>query len=111
MLATGPFLSVFLLAAYWPTIAAAHDIYHGLANSVGESCCNGVDCRPTSYRLSANGVQMFVNGDWIKIPASLIQYRTIPGDKGETAGGHWCGYTQLRSPEDQDAMVHHTVCA
>ena len=37
---------------------------------------------------------MFVEGRWIDVPARIIQYRTLRGDTGETAGGHWCGYTE-----------------
>jgi hypothetical protein len=36
-------------------------------------------------------VQMFVYGQWLVIPHDKIQYRSIEGDTGETAGGHWCG--------------------
>jgi hypothetical protein len=34
---------------------------------------------------------MRLNGHWILIPNGRIQYRTLEGDTGETAGGHWCG--------------------
>jgi hypothetical protein len=27
------------------------------------------------------------------VPSARIQYRSIPGDTGETCGGHWCGST------------------
>jgi len=58
----------------------------------------------------SHGLEMFVNGDWVKVPADKIQYRTIPGDTGESAGGHWCGYTELRNPE-HEAEIHRTFCA
>src|SRR5215210_7378534 len=35
--------------------------------------------------------QMFVGGRWIEVPSERIQYRSLPGDTGETGGGHWCG--------------------
>jgi hypothetical protein len=34
---------------------------------------------------------MFVEGKWIWVPDHTIQYRALPGDTGETDGGHWCG--------------------
>jgi hypothetical protein len=37
------------------------------------------------------GVQMYVDDDWFDVPDGSIQYRTLPGDTGETRGGHWCG--------------------
>ena len=43
------------------------------------------------YRVTPTGVQMFVDGEWIAVPDHTIQYRALPGDTGETAGGHWCG--------------------
>jgi hypothetical protein len=43
------------------------------------------------------GVQMFVDGDWITVPDYTIQYRALPGDTGETAGGHWCGFVRDRN--------------
>ena len=36
-------------------------------------------------------MQMFVEGEWIWVPDHTIQYRALPGDTGETDGGHWCG--------------------
>ena len=36
-------------------------------------------------------MQMFVEGKWIWVPDHTIQYRALPGDTGETDGGHWCG--------------------
>ena len=34
---------------------------------------------------------MFVNGTWIWVPRGVVEYRSIEGDPGTTAGGHWCG--------------------
>jgi hypothetical protein len=34
---------------------------------------------------------MLVEGRWVDVPPPAIQYRALPGDTGETAGGHWCG--------------------
>jgi hypothetical protein len=71
--------------------AEAHDIYSPLKDRLGNSCCNEQDCRPAPYRVTPAGVRMLVNGNWIAVPDDTIQYRTIPGDTGETGGGHWCG--------------------
>ena len=69
----------------------AHDIYSHLSDAKGASCCDDHDCRPAPYRVTPTGVQMYVDGDWIAIPDETIQYRALPGDTGETRGGHWCG--------------------
>ena len=110
MITIRAFLLVPLIAALSPVHTRAHDIYHGLTNTLGESCCHGSDCRPAKYRLMAHGLEMFVNGDWIKVPADKIQYRTLAGDNGESAGGHWCGYTELRNVEDETG-IHRAFCA
>src|SRR5829696_6833369 len=34
---------------------------------------------------------MLVYDRWVRVPGGAIEYRIIPGDTGETAGGHWCG--------------------
>jgi len=82
-------VSMLLATASWPT--QAHDIYTNLKDEVGASCCNDNDCRPAPYRTSSAGVQMLVDRRWIVVPNHSIQYRTLEGDTGETAGGHWCG--------------------
>ena len=74
----------------------AHDIYTGLTDRNGASCCNFLDCRPAPYRMTTAGVQMLVDGQWITVPDDTIQYRVLPGDTGETAGGHWCGWHASR---------------
>jgi len=80
-----------LASSMWPSYPEAHDLYTRLTDSNGASCCNGHDCRPARYRTTAAGVEMLVDGHWILIPNGKIQYRTLEGDTGETAGGHWCG--------------------
>ena len=72
----------------------AHDIYSPLKDRGGKSCCDDGDCRPAPYRVRPTGVQMFVEGEWIWVPDHTIQYRALPGDTGETDGGHWCGRVQ-----------------
>jgi hypothetical protein len=74
-----------------PLQVQAHDIYSHLTTKSGRSCCDGTDCRPAHYRITAAGVEMLVNERWVHIPRGMLQYRTLEGDTGETAGGHWCG--------------------
>jgi len=90
---TSAVLLLVVLALNCPASLNAHDIYTLLKDSSGRSCCNEHDCRPAQYRLTSDGVQMLVGGKWIVVPAPTIQYRTLDGDTGETAGGHWCGLT------------------
>ena len=80
-----------VLAASLPLPIQAHDIYSHLRDEGGVSCCEDRDCRPALYRVAARGVQMFVDQQWIDVPEGQIQYRSLPGDTGETYGGHWCG--------------------
>ena len=76
--------------------AHGHDIYVNVTNRFGFNCCNGQDCRPAPYRATASGVEMFIDGRWLPMSDNDIQYRAIPGDTGETNGGHWCGrYIEL----------------
>jgi hypothetical protein len=81
--------AVLIISLPLPT--QAHDIYSDVVDGAGKSCCDNRDCRPAHYRVKGGGVQMFVYGQWLVIPRDKIQYQTIPDDKGETAGGHWCG--------------------
>jgi hypothetical protein len=83
---------IFVLLALWPGQAAAHDIYGQLTDRWGRSCCNHYDCRTSRYRATSSGVQMLIDGHWEPIPDEVIQYRSLPGDTGETGGGHWCGW-------------------
>ena len=76
-----------------PLPGLAHDIYSHLRDEAGGSCCEDRDCQPVPYRFIASGVQMFVDKRWIDVPSDRIQYRALPGDTGETGGGHWCGST------------------
>ena len=86
----------------------AHEIYSHLKDDWGNSCCDEKDCRPAPYRVTATGVQMLVNGDWIAVPDSAIQYRALPGDTDETAGGHWCGIIRNM---DGHGIDYSTLCA
>jgi len=71
--------------------AEAHDIYSRLVDKWGAPCCNETDCRPARFRVTPEGVEMFVAGRWARVPNENIQYRTLTGDTGDTGGGHWCG--------------------
>jgi hypothetical protein len=88
-------LVLLAITASWPAPIEAHDIYTTLRDRVGVSCCSEHDCRPARYRITAAGVKMLVGGEWIVVPNETIQYRTLEGDTGETAGGHWCGITNF----------------
>jgi hypothetical protein len=83
-------VAALLFVGFEPTIEA-HDIYTPLRDKAGRNCCDDGDCRPAPYRVRPTGVQMFVEGKWIWVPDQTIQYRALPGDTGETDGGHWCG--------------------
>jgi len=87
-----------VLVAGLPLPIQAHDIYSQLRDEGGASCCDDRDCRPAHYRLTASGVQMFVDQQWINVPKERTQYRALPGDMGETYGGHWCGLARKRTP-------------
>jgi hypothetical protein len=81
------------------TYTQGHDIYGGLQDDRGRSCCNETDCRPAHYWVTATGVEMLIDDEWVRVPNEVIQYRTLHGDKGETHGGHWCGVTNFRGYE------------
>src|SRR5687768_11429477 len=84
-------ISVVGLLAVSPVPVSAHDIYSHLVHTSGRSCCDNHDCHPAHYRLRSTGVEMFIHGQWLAVPAEKIQYRVLLGDTGETYGGHWCG--------------------
>ena len=69
-----------VLVASLPLPIQAHDIYSHLRDEGGGSCCDDRDCRPAVYRLTASGVQMFVDQQWINVPNERIQYRALLGD-------------------------------
>lgn len=99
--------AVLLFGGFEPT-TQAHDIYSPLKDKGGKNCCDDGDCRPAPYRVTPNGVQMFLEGEWIRVPDATIQYRALPGDTGETDGGHWCGRFE-NGPGFQ--MGYATYCA
>jgi hypothetical protein len=104
----GPFLFAIALLVGLHSPTEAHDIYSGLKDTWGNSCCNNQDCRPAPYRVTPAGVQMFVDGDWIEVPNYTIEYRALAGDTGETGGGHWCGRVYQKV---DNSLFHITQCA
>jgi hypothetical protein len=84
-------LILAVLVGSRPLPVQAHDIYSHLEDASGASCCDNRDCQPAPYRFTSGNLQMFVGGRWIEVPSERIQYRSLPGDTGETGGGHWCG--------------------
>jgi hypothetical protein len=96
-----------------PAPATAHDIYSGLRSNYGTTCCDDSDCRPAQYRVTKAGVQMRVEQKWVVVPPSAIQYRILSGDRGDTAGGHWCGRRahDVESLNDESADGYFTFCA
>ena len=103
-------LPLAVLVINLPSPLPAHDLYSHLVDEVGASCCDNRDCRPARYRVSATGVQMFVDQRWIDVPDERIQYRALPGDTGETGGGHWCG--SFYQPDvSSRSILHMTKCA
>src|SRR5262249_7715973 len=87
--------------------AEAHDIYSGLKDHLGESsCCNETDCRPANYRVTAAGVEMLLDDEWVRMPNNVIQYRRLDGDSGETNGGHWCGVLGYELHPDHPSVPH-----
>ncbi len=80
--------------------AEGHDIYSGLKDHRGEaSCCDERDCRPAHYRITPAGVEMLLDDEWVRVPDSVVQYRRLDGDTGETGGGHWCGVTNWKQQD------------
>jgi hypothetical protein len=109
---SGLLLSLAFLAGA-PAAVQAHDIYSGIVSNYGTACCDNSDCRPAHYKVTPAGVQMQVNRKWISVPATAIQYRILSGDKGETAGGHWCGRraNDIEELNDASGNGYFTFCA
>ena len=99
-----------ILVASLPLPIQAHDIYSHLRDGGGVSCCEDRDCRPALYRVTARGVQMFVDQQWIDVPEEQIQYRSLPGDDGRTGGGRGCGWALDPTGPAGDGRAH-TICA
>jgi hypothetical protein len=106
-----PALLSAILAVILSLPAQAHDIYSHLRSPRGESCCDDKDCRPAPYRFIAGHWQMFVDRRWIDVPDYTIQYRALLDDRGETGGGHWCGFSMTPPSEEDLEPVYRTRCA
>ena len=94
-----------------PSSLQAHDIYSHLVDASGKSCCDDRDCRPVPYRMTADGVKMFVDERRIDIPEGTVQYRALLVDAGETGGGHWCGFALTPLSVEDVEPVYTTRCA
>jgi hypothetical protein len=97
-------IAILILSA---VCAEGHDIYSGLMDRSGASCCNETDCHPANYRISSAGVDMFVDNEWVRVPNNVIQYHSLDGDTGETHGGHWCGVTNWKERFDYPPHPEH----
>ncbi len=87
--------------------AEGHNIYSGLKDHLGAaSCCDERDCRPAHYRITPAGVEMLLDDEWVRVPDSVVQYRRLDGDTGETGGGHWCGVTNWKQQDQVRAFEY-----
>jgi hypothetical protein len=97
-------LAILILAV---ACAEGHDIYSGLKDHLGAaSCCDERDCRPAHYRITPAGVEMLLYDEWVRVPDSVVQYRSLDGDTGETGGGHWCGVTNWKQQDQVPAFEY-----
>ncbi|OLB71933.1 MAG: hypothetical protein AUI16_22045 [Alphaproteobacteria bacterium 13_2_20CM_2_64_7] len=97
-------IAILILAV---ACAEGHDIYSGLKDHRGEaSCCDERDCRPAHYRITPAGVEMLLDDEWVRVPDSVVQYRRLDGDTGETGGGHWCGVTNWKQQDQVRAFEY-----
>ena len=101
-------VAVAAFLAALPQPDDAHDIYSGLKDERGESCCDDRDCRPVPYRFTPSGLKMFVAGRWIDVHAPDIQFHAFPDDV--MGVGHWCGAIYDNYEPDLDP-VYTTRCA
>lgn len=86
-------VALALLAAIVTSSARSHDIYTGLRNSSGMSCCGGNDCAATSYRERGGRFAFLTREqEWIEIPQERIIFLPIPGDppSNDSHRAHLC---------------------
>jgi len=43
------------------------------------------------------------------VPDHVIQYRALPGDTGESGGGHWCGEIRYTPGDGVDYSTHCAI--
>src|SRR6516165_8087176 len=60
-------MTMIAMLVFTAACAEAHDIYSELMGRLGESCCNETDCRPANYRVTAAGVEMLLDGEWVHL--------------------------------------------
>lgn len=80
---------------------AYHDWYYGLRNAVGGSCCNGIDCRPTTGRWNDETQTWSFElgeGNWRTL---------LPGEAYKVITGEMLA--QQNRPRPEDANSAH-VC-
>src|SRR5262249_35210006 len=46
-----------------------------MRNDGGGSCCGSADCRAVDYRTGPDGYEVFVGGEWTKVPDDIILRR------------------------------------
>jgi hypothetical protein len=97
--------------AIWSAPMHGHDMYSNVLDKHGKPCCNQTDCRPAHFRVTPLGVRMLVHATWVSVPSDLIQYRSLSGDTGETAGGHWCGIADWGMDSTGADPALRTFCA
>ncbi len=66
-----------------------HHWYRQLNDINGNSCCSGVDCRPTEARITRDGVEVLVDGQWTLVPPEKILDKASPD-----LGSHVCSPLQ-----------------
>lgn len=67
-------LMVGLLLGECARVVLAEDSspYHGLVNSLAQSCCGQADCAPTEARFTGAQLQILYGGEWVDVPKSAI---------------------------------------
>ena len=52
---------------------ALHGWFESLKQpGTGFSCCSMADCRPTDYRLGADGYEALLDDKWVRVPAERV---------------------------------------
>lgn len=75
--------TVACLLVLWAMIpASAHDgadplatWYKSLKTNSGNTCCDQSDCRPTPARITPDGWQVKIEGQWQDVPPEVILQR------------------------------------
>lgn len=84
--------SLFVAVLMFASMAQAHvsrtgQDYGKFRQKSGLPCCDGKDCRPTTYHLNGDGsVVMFPDGNRVVIPRGDLHQ--MPSEDGHA---HWCG--------------------